>query len=118
MQVELGRYPITHRAWGSVIKYKQRLRKSSANVLLNSAYKTVCTEDHPCIQSVRYLLESNGFGDHYHQNVDLHDEFYKIFINRLNAQFEQVSFGKIRESNMFTVLLNQRIHLAKVNILI
>ena len=106
MQVKLGRYPITHRAWGSVIKYWQRLRKSSANVLLNSAYKTVCTEDHPWILSVRYLLESNGFGDHYHQNVDLHDEFYKIFINRLNVQFEQVSFGKIRESNRFTVLHN------------
>ena len=106
MQVELGGYPVTHRAWGSVIKYWQRLRKSSANVLLNSAYKTVCNEDHPWIQRVRYLLESNGFGDHYHQNVDLHDEFYKIFINRLNVQFEQGSLGKIRESNSFTVLHN------------
>ena len=90
MQMELGRYPITHRAWSSAIKYWQRLRKSSANVLLNSAYKTVCTEDHPWIQGVHYLLESNGFGDHYHQNVDLHDEFYKIFINRLNVQFEKL----------------------------
>ena len=52
------------------------------------------------------MLESNGFGDHYHQNVDLHDEFYKISINRLNVQFEHVSFGKIRESNRFTVLHN------------
>ena len=106
MQMELGRYPITHRAWSSVIKYWQRLRKSSANVLLNSAYKTVCNEDHPWVQGVHYLLESNGFGDHYHQNVDLHDEFYKIFINHLNVQFEQASFGKIRESNRFTVLHN------------
>ena len=42
----------------------------------------------------------------YRQLVDLHDEFYKIFINRLNVQFEQVFFGKIRESNRFTVLHN------------
>ena len=32
--------------------------------------------------------------------------FWKIFINRLNVQFEQFSFGKIRESNRFTVLHN------------
>ena len=95
-----------YRAWGSVITYWQRLRKSSTDVLLNSAYKTVCTEDHPWIQSVQHFLESNGFRDHYHQNVDLHDEFYKIFINRLNVQFEQVSFVKTRESNRFTVLHN------------
>ena len=32
--------------------------------------------------------------------------FKKIFINRLNVQFKQFSFGKIRESNRFTVLHN------------
>ena len=105
MQVELGRYPITHRVLGSVKKYWQGLQKSSANVLLNSAYKTVCTEDHPWIQ-FGICWNPMVFGDHYHQNVDLHDEFYKIFINRLNVQLEQVSFVKIRESNRFTVLLN------------
>ena len=30
----------------------------------------------------------------------------QFFINRLNVLFEQVSFGKIRESNKFTVLHN------------
>ena len=102
MQVESGRYPIiTHRAWGSLMKYWPRLGKFSANVLLNNAYKTVCTEDHPWMQC-SIFAEIEWFW----RPLPPERRFYMNFTgSSLMASMYNLkaSNGKIREANMFTV---------------
>ena len=62
-QGELSRFPLQHKAWGLAIKYWLRLCHGTSNVLLNAAFKSACDIEHPWLQSIKYLLTHNGFGD-------------------------------------------------------
>ena len=63
VQGELARFPLQHKAWGLVIKYWLRLCHGTSNVLLSAAFKSACDIEHPWLQSIKYLLTNNGFGD-------------------------------------------------------
>ena len=111
---ELGRYPIMHNAWSHSIKYWLRLHRGTHNVLLNEAFGTVSTEKHEWLQSIQYLLCTNGL-----KNIWLNphgvnaDTFHKTFRRRLDDQYSQSWIGKINDSGRFSVLSTLKTDMTK-----
>ena len=105
-QGELARFPILHKAWGLAIKYWLRLCHGTSNVLLNTAFKNACDIEHPWLQSIKYLLANNGFGDEFLDPMPITPNFGKIFVQRLNDQFQQTLKSNMNASNRF-MYLNQ-----------
>ena len=106
VQGELARFPLLHKAWGLAIKYWLRLCHGTSNVLLNAAFKSACDNEHPWLQSIKYLLVNNGFGDVFLDPMPITPNFGKIFVQRLNDQFQQTWKSNMNASNRF-VYLNQ-----------
>jgi len=104
VQGELGRHPLLHKAWGLAIKYWLRLTQGTSNVLLNAAFRISSDEEHSWIQSIKYLLENNGFGYIFLNPITVSIDFGKHFVERLNDQFKQTWKGKIQESSRFKFL--------------
>ena len=106
VQGELARFPLQHKAWGLAIKYWLRLCHGTSNVLLNAAFKSACDIEHPWLQSIKYLLTHNGFGDVFLDPMPIAPNFGKIFVQRLNDQFQQTWKSYMHASSRF-VYLNQ-----------
>ena len=90
VSAELGRMPITHKAWGLVIKYWIRLENETRNRLLNEAYVTAKRKYIDWIQNVQYMLCRNGFIDVW-LNPSQYDYrgFHRVFVERLDDQYRQ-----------------------------
>ena len=106
VQGELARFPLLHKAWGLAVKYWLRLCHGTSNVLLNAAFKIACDNDDPWLQSIRYLLTQNGFGDVFLDPAPVTPNFGKTFVQRLNDQFQQSWKSNMRASSRF-MYLNQ-----------
>ena len=106
VQGELARFPLLHKAWGLAVKYWLRLCHGTSNVLLNAAFKIACDNDDPWLQSIRYLLTQNGFGDVFVDPAPVTPKFGKTFVQRLNDQFQQSWKSNMRASSRF-MYLNQ-----------
>ena len=104
VQGELARFPLLHKAWGLVIKYWLRLCHGTSNVLVNAAFKSACDNEHPWLQSIKYLLANNGFGDVFLDPMPITPNFGKIFVQRLNDQFQQTWKSNMNASNRFVYL--------------
>ena len=89
VQGEIARFPLQHKAWGLAIKYWLRLCHVASNVLLNAAFKSACAIERPWLQSVKYLLQHNGFGEVFLDPMPIAPNFGKRFVQRLNDQFQQ-----------------------------
>ena len=106
VQGELARFPFLHNAWGLAVKYWLRLCNGTSDVLLNAAFKITCDNDDPWLQSIRYLLTQNGFGDVFLDPAPVMPNFGKTFVQRLNDQFQQSWKSNMRASSRF-MHLNQ-----------
>ena len=102
----LARFPLQHKAWGLAIKYWLRLCHGTSNVLLNTAFKSACDIEHPWLQSIKYLLTHNGFGDVFLDRMPIAPNFGKIVVQRLNDQFQQTWKSNMHASSRF-MYLNQ-----------
>ena len=83
-----------------------RLCHGTSNVLLNTAFKSACDIEHPWLQSIKYLLTHNGFGDVFLDPMPIGPNFGKTFVQRLNDQFQQTWKSNMHASSRF-VYLNQ-----------
>ena len=102
---ELGRFPLIYNAWGNCIKYWLRLNSGTKNTILNEAYNTVRSENHEWIQSIQYLLSSNGFRNVWLRPNEVDQKtFHEVFKLRLFDQHKQNYFSKINSSSRFELL--------------
>ena len=69
------------------MKYWLRLGHGTCNAL-NAAFKRACDIEHPWLQSIKYLLTRNGFGDVFLDLMPIAPNFGKSFVQRLNNQFQ------------------------------
>ena len=106
VQGELARFPLQHKAWGLAIKHWLRFCHGTSNVLSNAAFKSACDIEHPWLQSIKYLLTHNGFGDVFLDPMPIAPNFGKIFVQRLNDQFQETWKSNMHASSRF-VYLNQ-----------
>ena len=106
VQGDLARFPLLHNARGLAVKYWLRLCYGTSGVLLNAAFKITCDNDDPWLQSIRYLLTQNGFGDVFLDPAPVMPNFGKTFVQRLNDQFQQSWKSNMRASSRF-MYLNQ-----------
>ena len=104
MYSELRRFPILHNAWSLAIKYWLRLCTGTGNILLNNAYRLAMEENHMWVQSIQYLLSSNGLGDIWICPENANAQFHKLFRLRLNDQFIQRWYNFINTSSRFVTL--------------
>ncbi len=105
VRYELGRHPIENRILYSVIKYWLRMAQGTQNHILNKAYECSMQSNLNYIQSIKSILYSNGYGYvwEYPQSV-LAKPFARVFLNRLNDQFQQKLFSHIKASRRFETL--------------
>ena len=104
VNAELDRCPIMHKAWGLAIKYWLRLENGTENAILNEAFLEAKTANHDWIQSVQYMLCTNGFRDIWLNPLNCNEQtFHKMFIQRLDDQYRQNLLGFIKTSR-FQVL--------------
>ena len=102
---EIGRLPISHKAWGLVVKYWLRLENETGNKPLNEAYLMAKFFFIDWIQNVQYMLCTNGFRDvwlnpsHYD-----HRRFDKVFVERLDDQYHQIISSFLTSSTRFKTL--------------
>ena len=85
---ELARFSLLHNAWALGVKYWLRLCNGTKNVLLNQCFELNVEENHNWLQSIQYVLCSNGFGNIWSNPPDV-GQFHKVFKTRLNDQFIQ-----------------------------
>ena len=104
MYSELRRFPILHNAWSLAIKYWLRLCTGTDNILLNNAYLLAMEENHMWVQSIQYLLSSNGLGDIWICPENANAQIHKLFRLRLNDQFIQRWYNFINTSSHFVTL--------------
>ena len=104
MYSELRRFPILHNAWSLAIKYWLRLCTGTGNILLNNAYRLAMEENHMWVQSIQYLLSSNGLGDIWICPENANAQFHKLFRLSLNDQFIQRWYNFINTSSRFVTL--------------
>ena len=94
-----------HKAWGLAVKYLLRLENGTENTILNEAFLEAKTADHDWIQSVQYMLCTNGFHDIWLNPLNCNEQtFHKMFIQRLDDQYRQNLLGFIKTSSRFKVL--------------
>ena len=112
----MGRFPITHKAWGQSIKYCVRLESGTGNKLLNEAFYQTKRDSHEWIQSIENMLRTNGFRDVW-MNPRCYDlrSFHKAFTERLNDQYRQSITSTLRSSSSFRTLsaLKDDVHISK-----
>ena len=70
------------------MKYRLLLCNGTKNLLLNQCFQINVEENHTWLQSIQYLLCSNGLGNIWSNLPDL-GQFHKVFKTRLNDQFIQ-----------------------------
>ena len=105
VNAELGRSPIMHKAGGLAVKYWLRLENGTENAILNDAFLEAKTANHDWIQSVQYMLCTNGFRDIWLNPLNCNEQtFHKMFIQRLDDQYCQNLLGFIKTSSRFQVL--------------
>ena len=88
---------------GIAIKYLLRLCHGTSNVLLNAAFKSSCDIEHPWLQSIKYLLTHNGFGDVFLDPMPIAPNFGKFFCAKIKWP---VSWKNMHASSRF-VYFNQ-----------
>ena len=103
MYSELRRFPILHNAWSLAINWLC-LCTGTGNTQLNNAYRLAMEENHMWVQSIQYLLYSNGLGDIWICPENANAQFHKLFRLRLNDQFIQRWYTFINTSNRFVTL--------------
>ena len=112
----MGRFPITHKAWGQSIKDWVRLESGTGNKLLNEALYQTKRDSQEWIQSVEHMLCTNGFRDVW-MNPGCYDLrcFHKAFIERLNDQYRQSITSTLRSSSRFRTVsaLKDDVHISK-----
>ena len=75
---ELGRPPISHKAWGLVVKYWLRLENETGNKPINEAYPEAKIN---YIHNVQHMLCLNGFRDVWLNPSHFdHRRFHKVFV--------------------------------------
>ena len=104
MYNELRRFLILHNAWSLAINYWLRLCTGTGNILLFIAYRLAMEENHMWVQSIQYLLSSNGLGDIWIYSENANAQFHKLFRLRLNDQFIQRWYNFINTSSRFVTL--------------
>ena len=55
VKYELGRFHITHKAWGHAVKYWLRLESGTGHTILNEAYLEAKQNNHEWVQGIQYL---------------------------------------------------------------
>ena len=105
VKYELGRFPITHKAWGHLVKYWLRLESGTGHAILDGAYLENKRNNHEWVQVIQYLLSVNGSRDTWldPSRCDKR-QFHRVFQLRLNDQFLQRIGGDITSSIRFRVL--------------
>ena len=94
-----------HKAWGLSVKYWLRLENGTENAILNEAFLETKTANHDWIQSVQYVLCTNGFRDIWLNLLNCDEQtFHKMFIQRLEDQHRQNLLGFMKTSSRFRVL--------------
>ena len=72
---------------------------------MNEAYNTVRSENHEWIQSIQYLLSTNGFRNVWLRPNEVDQKtFHEVFKLRLFDQHKQNYFSKINSSSRFELL--------------
>ena len=104
VQGELVRFLIQYKAWGLAIKYWLGSCHGTSNVLLNAAFKGACDIEHTWLQSIKYLLTHNGFGDEFLDPMPIAPNFGKTSVQRLNDQFQQTWKSNMHASSRFVYL--------------
>ena len=98
---ELARFPMSHNAWALCVKHWIRLYNGTSNVLLNKCFQLSVSENHQWIQSMKFLLTSNGLADIWYDPPVTCGQSHRLFKNRLNDQFIQVWRNSIASSTRF-----------------
>ena len=106
----MGRFPITHKAWGQSINYWR-----TGNKLLNEAFYQTKRDTHEWIQSVEHMLCTNGFRNLW-MNPRCYDIicFHTAFTKRLNDHYRQSITSSLSLSSRFRTssTLKDDVHIA------
>jgi hypothetical protein len=100
---ELGRHPLYYSALTHNIKFWHRLEMGTPNLFVNKAYMCCKNENHPWIQSVQSLMNTNGLNENFnYPTLTTTDSLGHKIKQRLYDQNIQNTENKIKNSTRFS----------------